>query len=101
MSPDCIRFDQRHRHGVEGRRFQLTRSAKKTRTRKKDSSQVIALDDLPRKPPGAAVGGGLGDAGMMPKISALVSPGAVPWQCPRERKTPFFDWNLFCAPPAA
>jgi hypothetical protein len=75
--------------------FQLTPLGEEDADEEKDSSQVIALDELSEEGGGPALEAGLGDAGMMAEDFGVgLAPGAMPVGVPAGAETPFSIWNV-------
>jgi excisionase family DNA binding protein len=75
--------------------FQLTPLGEEDADEEKDSSQVIALDELSEEGGGAALEASLGDAGMMAEDFGVgLAPGTVPVGVPAGAETPFSIWNV-------
>jgi hypothetical protein len=77
--------------------FQLTPLGDDEGDEEKDSSQVIALDEISEETGGAAlVGGGFSEVGMMSEDFGMgLSPGAAPVAlAPAGVETPFSLWNV-------
>jgi hypothetical protein len=74
--------------------FQLTPLGEEEADDEKDSSQVIALDEISEEA-GAPVGVGLGEAGMMSEDFGVgLTPGAAPIAVAPTADTPFSLWNV-------
>jgi excisionase family DNA binding protein len=74
--------------------FQLTPLGEEDAEDEKDSSQVIALDELSEEA-GAPIGGELGDEGMLTEDFGVgLAPGAMPVGVVPASETPFSVWNV-------
>src|SRR3954462_767221 len=74
--------------------FQLTPLGEEDAEDEKDSSQVIALDEISEEA-GAPIGVGLGEAGMMSEAFGVgLTPGAAPIAVAPTADTPFSLWNV-------
>ncbi len=76
--------------------FQLTPLGEEEGEDEKDSSQVIALDELSEETAASPLGAGLGDAGMMAEDFGVgLAPGTVPvGMAAATAETPFSIWNV-------
>jgi excisionase family DNA binding protein len=75
--------------------FQLTPLGEEDSDDEKDSSQVIALDELTEEAGGSPLGGGLEDSGMMGEdFGAGLTPGAMPIGAVAAQELPFSVWNV-------
>jgi hypothetical protein len=75
--------------------FQLTPLGEEEGEEEKDSSQVIALDELSEEGGAAPLGVGITDAGMMSEdFGAGLAPGVAPMGVVAGMETPFSIWNV-------
>ncbi len=79
-----------------GEDFQLTPLGEDDGDEEKDSSQVIALDELSEETAGSPLASGLGEHGMMAEDFAMggLAPGAVPVGMATAADMPFSIWNV-------
>lgn len=80
----------------KGEDFQLTPLGEEgSEEEERDSSQVIALDELSEETAGAPLGVGAGESGMMAEDFGVgLTPGAVPVGVVSATETPFSVWNV-------
>jgi excisionase family DNA binding protein len=75
--------------------FQLTPLGEDDGDDEKDSSQVIALDELSEEMSGSPLGSGLGESGMMVEdFGGGLTPGAMPVGVATAAEMPFSIWNV-------
>jgi hypothetical protein len=77
--------------------FQLTPLGEEEGDEEKDSSQVIALDEISEETAGAPIHGAIAEEGMMPEDFAMgLTPGMVPGGAVAAAgvETPFSLWNV-------
>ena len=75
--------------------FQLTPLGEDDGDDEKDSSQVIALDELSEEMSGSPLGSGLGESGMMVEdFGGGLTPGAMPVGMATAAEMPFSIWNV-------
>lgn len=79
-----------------GEDFQLTPLGEDDGDEEKDSSQVIALDELSEETAGSPLASGLGEPGMMAEDFSMggLTPGAVPVGMATAADMPFSIWNV-------
>ncbi len=79
-----------------GEDFQLTPLGEDEGDEEKDSSQIIALDEISEETAGTPLASGLGEAGMMSEDFALggLTPGAAPVGVATATEMPFSIWNI-------
>jgi excisionase family DNA binding protein len=79
-----------------GEDFQLTPIGEEDTDDEKDSSQVIALDDISEETAGAPLASGFGDAAMIGEDFGAVglAPGAAPVGAATAAEMPFSIWNV-------
>lgn len=75
--------------------FQLTPLGEADDDEEKDSSQVIALDELSEEAGGSPLSGGFEEPGMMGEdFGAALAPGAMPIGAVAAQELPFSVWNV-------
>lgn len=75
--------------------FQLTPLGEAEDDEEKDSSQVIALDELSEEAGGSPLSGGFEEPGMMGEdFGAALAPGAMPIGAVAAQELPFSVWNV-------